>query len=648
MRFERSASARPGAVVRRVHKDEAMNSVPARGERFRRPDFAVYGRVATFRQYQTKGEFVLRAYWPGFRIEDVEDWEQYRADNAGWRLFFNSLGWLTVLSGTDEEGNDHPTDWPLCKAIVMRFLDCAERNLNTPKSDVWHDHAMAYRVSYLSYLYEKGLAAHLDADEDSRLRRMMDFQIEQLRGFMKKDASTFNNHTIFHVEGLADASQVFTEHPADDVALCQQTLKRLIDAVVDRETGITNEQAAFYQVFLIGRLMDTRAFFVGRGVELPGYDDKLFAKMVAFKNLIEPRPGVLPAYGDTKHEQGYANEFVARANLIPEVVEASRATPGGSGPILIAYPKDGYFIFRAGALERELYGLFLHRSERGAHGHWDGGSFISYYGGECAVADGGGPFQYKRPLRFLYFQSQLAHNSVIFNDVPVELKTTYRDHSVSKNEQHGAVVTSAQMSRFGGWYRVFGQWGDKLQYVIDLPLSDRPDVENAQVRFHPAPERRVETIDDDAVNLASATRSPIELRFRREELRPDRARNLLHAVLSEGVAPHATQHKQPSPLERLEHRSLVTQADGEFTEGVLITRPLEFATVHVTSIRFEPGVDVQVELAGNTLHLRPHVNGQLDESASLSLRLPDVTAPSTEQGFVSKHAGRIWRKLRGR
>ena len=394
--------------------------------------------------------------------------------------------------------------------------------------------------------------------------------------------------------------------------------------------------------------MDTRSFFADRGVGLPGYDDELFSKMVAFQEQIEPRPGILPAYGDTKHEQPYSDEFLARAKARPQPLETSGDSKTSDQTILTAYPRDGYFIFRAGERERELYGLFLHRSQRGAHGHWDGGSFISYYGGECAVADGGGPFQYKRPLRFLYFQSQLAHNSVIFNNVPVELKTTYRDHSVSKNEQHGAVVTSAQMSRFGGWYRVFGQWGDKLQYVIDLPLSDRPNVENAQVRFHPAPERRVETIDSDSVNLVSATRSPIELRFRREELLPDRARNLLHAVLSEGVAPHATQHNQPSPLERLEQRSLVTQADGEFTEGVLITRPLEFATVHVTSIRFEPGVDVQVELAGNTLHLRPHVNGQLDESAGLSLRLPDVTAPSTAQGFVSKHAGRIWRKLRGR
>ena len=260
-----------------------MSPVPTQAGRFRRPEFSFYGRASNFEHYQKTGEFLLRSYWPGFRIDDIEDWGAHFADDAAWRLFFNSLGWLSVLSGTDIDGRQHPSDWPLCKHIVMRFVGFAEGKLNAKSADVWHDHAMAYRVSYLSYLYEIGLAEHLDVDENSRLRRMMEFQIDALKGFMRRESPPLNNHTIFHSEAIADASLVFSEHPENDIALCQHTLERLLDTVVDRSTGITNEQAAFYHVFLVGRLMDTRSFFGDRGVVLPGYDDDLFAKMVAFQ-----------------------------------------------------------------------------------------------------------------------------------------------------------------------------------------------------------------------------------------------------------------------------------------------------------------------------------------------------------------------------
>jgi len=205
------------------------------------------------------------------------------------------------------------------------------------------------------------------------------------------------------------------------------------------------------------------------------------------------------------------------------------------------------------------------------------------------------------------------------------------------------------MSRFGGWYRVFGQWGDKLQYTIDIPLSQRPHVETAQLRLHPAPERHVETLAHGGVNLLSEIENPIEVRFREEELLPDRARDLLHAVLLENGPPDSTRHKHVSPLERLDQRSLVTQADGEFSEGILVARSIKFATMNVTSIRFVPDVDLQVELAGNTLYLRPKLDGKFDESSTLSVRLPNLTAPKPTRRLASilgAHARRILLRFR--
>jgi hypothetical protein len=267
------------------------------------------------------------------------------------------------------------------------------------------------------------------------------------------------------------------------------------------------------------------------------------------------------------------------------------------------------------------------------------------------LADGGGPFLYKRPLRFLYFQSQLAHNTVIFNDEPVELRTSYIGHSVSENGQHGAVVTSARMSRFGGWYRAFGQCGDKLQYTIDIPLSQRPHTETARVRFHPAPERHVATMDQQGVDLRSEAKGVVEMRFREEAIPPDRAHDLLHACLIDSDVPASTRHKHVSPLERLEERSLVTRADGEFSEGVLIARPLEFATMNVTTVRFVPGVDLEAKLEGNTLHLRPTWNGESDASDSISIRLPDLKAPGRAKSAATNLRARaqgLWRKFRVR
>ena len=154
------------------------------------------------------------------------------------------------------------------------------------------------------------------------------------------------------------------------------------------------------------------------------------------------------------------------------------------------------------------------------------------------------------------------------------------------------------------------------------------------MRFHPAPERTLEAFDRDGASLRSETKNKIDVQFREQGMPPERLRDFLHAVLIENNAPSSTRRDHVSPLDRLESRSLVTRADGEYSEGVLIERSLAFAAMNVTTIRFVPGVDLEVELAGHVLHLRPTWNGESHTPASVSLCLPDLSAPTAMQRMV--------------
>ncbi|MEF8701086.1 MAG: heparinase II/III family protein [Candidatus Accumulibacter sp. UW20] len=480
-------------------KTDQKNAVlRSRARLLRRPQNSKFYHERALAKYEAEAAFDVRPPHPPLVIEFPVDWFCNPYNDKTWRLYFYSFGWLNVLCfGINKYARSDPQRSAQLLAMLHRtVLDGIEMVLvHRDNKVVWGDHATSYRTSNLSYFYAAFLCRGLTPEEDQFYRRAIGVHMEIVSGFLESKRWRRRNHLLFHAEGLADACFVF----GDGLLAARQGMELAVaEASIFVEEcftddGTVHEHASWYHVFLMQRVMQTVDYFSSIGQPIVLISDEKLDRAATFLWSICPRWGILPGYGDTQFEKKIDFQML-RQYLMPERANVAlrqwlETSAVDEPPRLSAFPRGGYYIFREGRCTNEdaLYSLFLEKRALGPHAHCDGGSFMTFFGGEPYLIDSGGPYKYHDPLRYKYFRTQLAHNTVAFVSEGDEYSTCVQRADVVGKVSY--VVSDAEFSRGDRWRRVFGHASSMTVFIIDFvhPVGELPPV----ALFHVSPDLQV-------------------------------------------------------------------------------------------------------------------------------------------------------------
>ncbi|KZY41210.1 hypothetical protein A3731_12265 [Roseovarius sp. HI0049] len=584
----------------------------------RLPEREVYDAPRFNKLFRKSGLIEIRNTFPHFDLADLTDWAVHPTGNPVWRIYFNSMAWTSVFTDEDVNGNPQEPHWKKAFDVLETFVRHVEAEGLRPNNDIWDDHATGYRASYIAWLYTRGLPERITPEFNARLRKVMMLHRKTLMDYLDSEKWQFSNHTLFQAEGLADMAMVFLtddERRKRTLEFARTKVDEFIERAVSHAEGTVKEHSIFYHVFLMGRLHETCEYFRSIGHPLNNASDDMFTRMNEFLHDIMPVFHRLPGIGDSKHFQRFNKKYIAAFEdprfQTPRVrYHRSEGKEGEPYPFLSQYPQDGYFIFRSPEPpERQLQSTFLHRPFRGPHGHWDAMSFVCHWHGKPVFIDSGGPFKYANPMRYKYFQTQLAHNAPIFDRDPVEVTSDIL--GVTTGDGVSAVALSGRMGKGRSWLRIFGQYRNSHVAIIDIPLSSSRKAK-PEIRFHIDPE-----VDpaEDGLTLHTPD-GDVAIRQTSLKLAANTIRSL-NAGLP-GDADAKVESHQTTPSERKEtgleddfdRRSFVTYKDNEMTEGKLLTFDIPLARATLTSLRFgDHAEEVSLTCKGSILSLDLKGNG---------------------------------------
>lgn len=559
----------------------------------RRPEIEHYGMPPQIKRARKEKVLHIRKNFPEVKLADITSWAYNPLNHVVWRIYFNSFAWMAALARETDDGTALDADWDEIKRLLGLFLDYYDAHAEKTDSDIWDDHATGYRASYLAWLYAGGLIDHLTPEEDARLRRAIQKHRTVLMDYLASEKWKFSNHTLFQAEGLADLALVFLLSPArreETLTFAARRVDQFVRDAVTHEEGTVKEHSMFYHVFLMGRLVDTCSYFKAIEAPILSASDEMFTLMNQFLHDIMPVPGRLPGIGDSKHHQRfdrkYYTAFEGDRYSNPRIeFHKSGGERGQNYNFVSRYPSDGYFIFRSAHPQgQQLYSTFLHRSFRGPHGHWDGGSFVAYKGGYPVLIDSGGPYMYSTRMRYKYFMTALAHNALIFDRDPVQLSTVLLDEEVQDN--YGCVAVGARMGQGRHWVRIFAQDDNMALIIMDLAMAATGD-HTAEIRFHldPGVTRKKSTLTGEfgeavfahsTLALDTATRTAIAARLdagQSAELQSDR------------VVPSERTKGLDSDFDE---RSYVTYRDNEKEPAGIYLHSVPINHATLTSLNFAP------------------------------------------------------------
>ena len=445
----------------------------------RLPENEVWDRREAIGDLIKQNKITVRQSFPKLGLDEIKDWKINPQSDVVWRIYFNSFAWMTSFFSPLVPEAEKDKLVAKAKDLMFLFLDHMDEEIDKKNSDIWDDHATAYRLSYFSYAYMRGVAKILTPEENARLRSAVLFHQDKLRSYLDSSKWLMSNHTIFQVEGLADSAIAFLQNPErrkSTLEYCAKHLDEFVERAICVEEGSAREHAVFYHIFLMGRLKESMDYFSKIGISLRSLTPALFKKMFKFVSDISTETGKLPGIGDSKHEQRYDKKYLEHFDEIREEIDFT--WPKYS---LIEYKSDGYYIFKStDPDEKKLQTVFLNRTFRGPHGHWDGMSLVLYYDGQPILIDSGGPYKYSNPYRYKYFQTQLAHNSLIVDKLPRKIVTKLLDKTETSAGHF--ILLGCKAAEDSYWYRCAGQTIDGRIVLLDIVNIKKGS--QAALRFH--------------------------------------------------------------------------------------------------------------------------------------------------------------------
>lgn len=564
---------------------------------FRWPEKALHYNETSYKKFFNDGYVSIRQPFMEIEVNKTLDWSIDPYKDKTWRLYFHSLYWVnSILWGCDNDQSNKERNFNYLKGLIVSFSKYLNHqlSLDRPHSDsILDDHSLAYRVSYLSLIYERYLKNILSAVEREMFLKCCKKQANILKEYILNNKWDHSNHRIFQIEGLVDYYIAFSSDNKKTLEFCRRSFESFVKLNISLNDGTTKEHALFYHAFLMGRLKETQYLFEEQDVKFDIDFDFIFKQMNNFLWTVMPLPFLLPAVGDTKHGMVFDKKFVKEFQsdrFENEVVKFVRT--GGKLGLpprnLTCFEEDGYYIFRRGNfVEGELYSLFLEKKYIGPHGHVDGGSFTTFYKGVPVLGDSGGPYKYGNKLRFNYFQTQSAHNTISIGEGERYLSKVI---SYGRHQYADYVVSQVQFpNKKGRWRRIFFQAFKDLILVVDY-VDRQSDKEVITSRYHVAPEFSLASLGNGKALISNEEMS-VKANFFNYDL--DKANDFR---IDEG-----SNLKGLNNLENLAcsgYASLFTSKDTEYENGTLLLNFLRQDVATLTTFEFTNDTLLESSIVG--------------------------------------------------
>jgi hypothetical protein len=565
------------------------------------------------------------------------DWDVDPERNVTWRLYYCCMGWVAPFAKLGHERAEYAA---FAKACVLSAAQYALDHDPVDNNGYWNDHAVAYRGSYIGFIYADLVQGLLTPEEDALLRAAMAKHQDILVGFLDSDKWLLSNHTLFHAEGLADL--ILTFEP--DETIRNKKLREVAryvgdfaNRVITSDEGTVKEHALFYHAFLMGRLKQTSDFLARMGVNETIVAERTYRRMKAFLYRVMPVNGYLPGVGDSKHHQKFDQKHIASFRSMkydsPETQQFDlkrkpQDFPGDKPAYLGSYPTDGFFISRS-YNKNELYSVFLHKPFKGPHGHWDALSFISYHKGQPVFIDSGGPYKYGDQLRYRYIQTQLAHNTLIQDGVVSQYysRMLIADHDADSS----VLVGGTRLTQDLYWVRAFVQIADFCQVVVDWPIETAPLESPVNARFHVDPDLMIAQ-EDGSLRLTREGAFIAQITSHVLEAPADFTPQVeaLSDLEFELQPPLEPGRRRRLP-ENFEKRSFVTYKDNLLVDGQLVDLPATPGVLNARIVSFVDGLRVDCDAGKGALQITLRKRGY-KKSVTVDLAGMRVSKRETRHG----------------
>lgn len=570
------------------------------------PEREVNFKEESLSLYDQKGMFEIRRSFDPYILQNPMDWQANPFKDVTWQLYYHSFYWIGVLCyGVEKYIHDDQKRADQYRYfmvdILTSYVDFILENESHPDM-VWDDHSVSYRTSYFSYCYEAHIADLLNNEQKTKFIKFIKIHTDKIIEFINSGKWQLSNHTIFQVEGLGDASFVFfndDKYGKNNLVLARNTLQSYIEKTISVNDGTSKEHALFYHAFAMARIRKCSDYLSKLGYPIDINLTALFKKMNTFLWTVMPYNLHIPSVGDTKYgmliptkylEPFYSSEFVSEAVQYLQ----TNGKVGVKPPSLLAFREDGYYIFREKneKKNKEVFLLFLEKLYIGPHGHVDGNSFVAYFDKEPFLIDSGGPYKYADSLRYKYFQTQLAHNTLIF-DHPERYFSSIGQ--VFNGDNFDLVIGKVLFDSGHQWVRIFGRAYHNIAFIVDIAIPNKPKT-TITARFHLAPHLKFTQISENrysffgennmaSVEFVSGEKIPLKNIFN-----VNKATNKIDQnITSQNLHGFESFH---------------TKFDGKYERSTMICRAIEALTPHLSCFCFDSNTSpVSITQEGNKINI---------------------------------------------
>lgn len=320
------------------------------------------------------------------------------------QLYFFGLVWVGFCNLEDD------AEWSAVKKILLSLFDYAKSNPKLHKKEmVWDDHALSERACVLIYLKQALRRKHVLSDIDYHLKIL----IGNLDVILASKKWEGNNHRVFHL----CAKWCLQKYYVSDEASANFYLEKIEDfffTLIDIETGLSVEQSVSYYNFDVILLKMVSSFLDSNG---DGFSDfRLDFKVIEKKKNMHIKAlafpdGQLPASGDT-----------------PLGISVSSPSFTNSERYQLWKGLERMGHFRGCSENEKFHYHILNHNAEAAHGHHSPLHLDLWVEGiGMVLVDSGGPYKYGDKLRYEWFRSPKAHNTINF----IHAENLLKQYSVS-------------------------------------------------------------------------------------------------------------------------------------------------------------------------------------------------------------------------
>lgn len=337
--------------------------------------------------------------------------------SAAWKQQFWSLCWLHLLEHL--EGGAALQEW-----WFWQMLDLADEYTRLPDSapaEFWDGPACARRAATLLWcVYKYSDRPEMEQRID-QLDRLFLAHLEHLEGGLFQSRGTGNAQlmplALGYISLLVHAEMPELEGRAERLQYGLDWLAEALTCLVDPETGATREQCFHNLLQRVGLVEEVAEALEQTGLEI-GFDCRqVIDRMLAFAEELCVGGHCLPAIGDTPLQGGYDRAYLdakqqrmsGRADRGPQVRDQDQ------GPAVTATCTDDFGVIRRydQAGQGGTLVVMTAAQDRRPHGHFDALSVWFTRRNQPVLVDSGGPYAYDQQLRFDYFLTSRAHNTIL-------------------------------------------------------------------------------------------------------------------------------------------------------------------------------------------------------------------------------------------